>query len=267
MENFLLRPACERDIPNMVDIWSESFGDCPELASAMVKSCGLYRHAVVAERGGQAVGCMFAFDGLDFGGRSTSYLYALCTHPEHRGLGIGSAVARFAAEEAFRRGAGAVLLRPADGGLAAWYETLGFAPLYRAEYVPLATEDPGTAAVREISAREYLSRRPSAPGVTEELLLAQETLFRFCGGAFLDVGGCCLCAETDGFSVLIREAGKSGPELARAAGAAIRHFGAGQALLRRRAAGAEGEDVLSVMTRDGTAFSGEEGLFFPFTLE
>lgn len=267
MDPFLLRPACERDIPHMVSIWAGSFGDSEELTSALINGRALYRHAVVAEADGRAVGCMFAFDGLRFGGRNASYLYALCTRPDRRGLGIGSAVAKYAAAEAFRRGAGLTLLRPADAGLAAWHEALGFVPLYCAENAPLPPAPPAAAAVREISAGEYLSRRGACLGVTEELIRAQETLFRFCGGAFLEVGGCLLCAEFDGRSVLIREADRTGPELARIAAAAVRYFGAGRALLRRRAASPGRADVLSVMTSDGSAFSDGGELFFPFTLE
>ncbi|MGN1001493.1 MAG: GNAT family N-acetyltransferase [Oscillospiraceae bacterium] len=267
MGSFLLRPACEGDIPALVEIWAASFGDSRELAAALVRNRGLFRHGVTAEAGGQPVGCMFAFDDLGLGGQSLSYLYALCVHPEHRGRGIGAAATKYAAEEAFRRGAEAVLLRPADSGLAAWYETLGFTPLCGGENVPLEAEDPGPVPVRELSAGEYLRRRRSALGVTEELLLAQETLFRFGGGAFLEFDGRCLCAESDGGTVLIREAEMTGRELARAAGAVLRRFGARQALLRRRADAPEGEDLLSVMTRDGTPFPGGEELFFPFTLE
>lgn len=267
MDGFLLRPACERDIPALTDIWSVSFGDSPELAAALIHDCGLFRHAAAAEKGGQAVGCMFAFDGLRFGGRHISYLYALCTAPEHRGLGIGSALVGYAASEAFRRGAEAVLLRPADAALSRWYETLGFTPLCFAETVPLPTAVPHTGDVRELSAAEYLSRRCSALYVTEELLQAQETLFRFGGGGFLEADGCCLCAELDGSGLLIRDADRSGPELVRAGSAAAAHFGAKRVLLRRRTAASGGDDILSVMTRDGSPFPDDGELFLPFTLE
>jgi hypothetical protein len=60
-------------------------------------------------------------------------LYAIGTHPEHRGRGLGEAVTRAAAEHAIRRGCPTVVLKPAEESLFDFYAgRCGFVPFFEA---------------------------------------------------------------------------------------------------------------------------------------
>lgn len=266
MSDFILRPAREADKNDILFNWTTAFGDCEEFAAEMLGACGLLRTALVAECDGKAVSCIFAFDGIRFGEKNISYLYALCTRPEYEGRGMGSALSKFAVEEAFRRGADTVCLQPGDEGLAKWYESLGFSRLYASSDVQIQINGQPEVPVTEISCAEYMSLRSSGTVFPENLLRAQETLFRYCGGAFVRVGPALLCVESDGYSLLIRDSNCDGQLLRYAAAAAACHFGMLRVWLRKKAPDS-GEKVLMQISRGGSSSAGIEGFFLPFTLD
>lgn len=265
MSDFILRHARETDMDDIVFNWTTAFGDCEEFARSIITDCGLMDTALVAEMDGRAVSCIFAFDGLKLGGKAASYLYALCTRPEYEGRGCGSALSRYAAGEAFARGAEAVVLQPADDGLEKWYEKLGFSRLYATADQLIEIHEYPEKAVRELSAREYLALRRGKSRLPESLLRAQETIFRYCGGGFLQLGQALLCVESDGYSLLIREANCQGETLHFAAAAAACHFGM-LSVWRRRVCSGEGESGLMYLSADGGEMELEEEEFLPFTL-
>ena len=266
MEDILLRAAGPADLEDLTALWSLSFGDSPDLAAALLTDCGLLEHAALAAVDGRVRSAMFAFDGLRLGGLPASYLYALCTHPDFRGRGLGRRVLDLAAETAFRRGAELVCLRPADSGLARWYGITGFRVLYSAENRPLALSGDGDDLV-DITYKDYLAfRRERAVFVPAQVLRAQELfLSRFGGAFFRSAGGVYLCGERDGDMLLIREALGPGERLPAAAAAAARRLGAERILLRRRSPSLRPEDCLMVRSRG--ALPELSGEIFPFTLE
>lgn len=265
MSDFTLRHARETDMGDILFNWTTAFGDCVEFARSIITDCGLMDTALVAEMDGKAVSCIFAFDGLKLGGKTVSYLYALCTRGDYEGRGCGSALSRCAAEEAFSRGAEAVVLQPADEGLEKWYEKLGFSKLYATSDELIAIHEYPEKAVRELSGREYLALRGGESRLPENLLRAQETIFRYCGGGFLQLGEALLCVESDGYSLLIREANCEGGMLLLAAAAAACHFGM-LSVWRRGLCSGEGDSCLMYRSSDGRELKLNEGEFLPFTL-
>ena len=236
MNDFLLRPAAAADAPDIIEIWSHSFGDPPEFVSALLDEATLLPCALCAEAEGRVKSVMFAFEGLSLGGRSAAYLYALCTAPEARGYGMGRAVISAMAQRCFDRGAEIVVLSPANDGLAAWYERiLGTKPMaaYADTLQPLEASG---AVCTPLRAAEYLALRQNAAGVTRQLLCAQDVLHRFFGGGFFRVekdGATALaCAEPTENGLLLREL--ICPEALRpaAAAAVAAYFGADRVLLR-----------------------------------
>ena len=93
MADYILRSANGDDLQQTAEIWRASFGDRGDLVFDMLVRCGLLKNAVGAEVNGRLRSCMFIFDGLRVGDRRAAYLYALCTEPAFRGLGLGKAVA------------------------------------------------------------------------------------------------------------------------------------------------------------------------------
>lgn len=263
MNEYIIRPYREEDRAAVLRVWFTAFGDCPELVQEMLDDCGLAQTGLVAEAEGAAVGCVFRFDGLVWCGMKASYIYALSVLPEYGGRGIGSALCLRAAAEAFALGAEISCLQPSDEYLARWYFSLGFRPGGTMEEKSIDLPPMPMTAVRELSGEEYLRRRKSSFGLTPQLLGAQNILNRYCGGAFVEVGGAeTLAVESDGLSLLIREASCTGETLAYAAAAAARHFAVKYAsYLSPRP---NGEEPFMYMRPDGSRIDRLE--LFPFSL-
>lgn len=87
----------------------------------------------VAERSGEPVGVVVTRHAPSADGEA--YVYSLAVHPDHRGLGIGSALLKVALLGAHRRAAGSIRLevRPDNRSARTLYRTIGFVPNGRVE--------------------------------------------------------------------------------------------------------------------------------------
>lgn len=209
MADFLLRPPAETDLPEITDCWQRSFGDPPELIRALLDTGELLSCAMAAEQDGHLRSVMFALDGLLFDGIPAAYLYALCTHPDVRGQGMGRAVLGALTAACLGRGAELVFLSPADPGLAEWYRSMGMRSAPRQCGSARHAEPDGTSSLSAISAEDYAALRRSPIVLPLRLLRAQELLSRQSGGGFfrIQAGGetAVLCAEPEADQLRIRE--------------------------------------------------------------
>ena len=209
MNDLIFRYAGEKDLPSLRRIWSLSFGDSEALAEGILRDTGVLRYTVVAEEDGALCAMMAAFDGVRFGELNTSYLYALCTHPKHRGKGIGKALTLESTRRAFDRGCDAVCLHPANERLANWYGNMGF----QSVPAPLQAETPAAdhpLPLQPLSPEEYaLLRSVWVQAIPASLLHAQALLCEDSGGGFfaaeMEGQKVLFCAETDGSGLLLRE--------------------------------------------------------------
>ena len=117
------------DIPELTRLWKQAFGDSDEDIARFFRD--LFPAATgFAARDGEKIAAMcFALpQQLSCGDTvlSAAYLYAVATDEGYRGQGLCRALLAFAEKELKKRGADAVLLVPADEGLAAMYERLGY---------------------------------------------------------------------------------------------------------------------------------------------
>ena len=209
MSEFELRPAAPSDIPDIVEIWSLSFGDDPAFISALLQEAMLLPSALCAAKDGHVRSVMFAFEDLSLEGTPAAYLYALCTHPEARGRGMGAAVVRALTERCFSRGAETVFLAPASAQLSAWYMQIldtNLCSFFCNTPVPTL---PCDAECIPLDAAEYFAARQSEICITQQLLDAQQTLHRFFGGGFfrINVGEAqtLACAAPTEDALLVRE--------------------------------------------------------------
>lgn len=137
-----LRPARPNDVPQLKELWKLVFGDTDELIDAFFELLYSDCRTAVMEEGGHIVAAAYAIR-LE----NIRYIYAVATHPDHRGKGYGEAVTRAAA------GGEPACLYPASEGLRGWYarrmgaESVSMAPCREA--VPLA----------EITAEQYHAAR------------------------------------------------------------------------------------------------------------
>ena len=112
-------------LKKITELWSKTFGDDEAFVSSIIASKS-YAGAVCAESNGELIGMAHLIK-LENQSRAY-YLYAVATAAEHRGKGICSSILNFlktkSTEEKF-----ALLLHPADKGLAEFYNKNGFSPV------------------------------------------------------------------------------------------------------------------------------------------
>ena len=263
MPDFVLRPLLNEDKNQIISLWNLSFGDSEDFIADMLEAGALLSTGVAAEDNGKILSCMFAFDGLECGGRKFSYLYALCTHPAARGKGFGRAVCRYAADMAYARGADCAVLRPGSEALERWYgKVLGAKPLCRSGFDRVVVEKFSPISAEEISPAEYISFRRGPWQASPELLRAQSCVHRHFGGAFLRVGDDVLCAEMQNNKLYIRELSASAPQISMSAAAAF--FGAEEVYLA--ADNAAGLPLMALPV-ENLDFSGLKIPNPPFTLD
>lgn len=126
------------------------------------------------------------------------YLYAVATHPDHRGKGLAKQLLQ---QEAARY---PVFLRPMTPSLFDFYEKAGFKPLS-----PIRTQRgeaaPNGDGCRLLTPQEYLARRDSVAPMprccpTSDFLSLYET-----GGGFVETEGALALYEKNGKEILFKE--------------------------------------------------------------
>ena len=171
----VLRKSRASDVRALRTLWEVVFG--PEEAFTDVFFREVYRNgcAAVAEEDGVIVSAAY---GVDFG--TDRYIYAVGTHPAHRGRGLGKAVTLLAAD-----GAPAYLC-PADEKLRNWYvrEMGAECACRRPVFDP-----PGD--LRPISAGEYAGRRERLLAGRPHAVYPPEVLelFALYGTFYAEAGG------------------------------------------------------------------------------
>lgn len=268
MSKFELRSAEPDDIPDIVEIWSLSFGDDPVFVSALLQEAQLLPSALCAAEDGHVRSVMFAFEQLSVAETPAAYLYALCTHPEARGRGTGAAVVRALSERCFSHGAETVFLAPATPELSAWYMRIldtSIRSFFCDTPVPICASD---AVCTPLDAAEYYTARQSEIGVTPQLLSAQQTLHRFFGGGFfrvvLEGTQALACAAPTKDALLIRELLCPDHLRPTVCGALAKHFDRQRVLLRT--CSKSGQSLVYI-NHPLVSKTTQEGLAFPYLLE
>ncbi len=235
----LIRPAAAEDIPDILECWALSFGDPPELVRELLAAGALLRCAVAAETDGRVRSVMFAFEHQMFGALDVAYLYALCTHPDARNRGLGSAVLRGLIARCRQHSADAVMLCPASESLADFYrDRFGFRTFHCFQEHELTPEPADFPCIR-LSPEEYRDRRGGHLLLSRELLEAQSVLLDARGGFFrvaLPSGDAYACADVSDGVLSLPELLCDPDSAPLALGALCRHLGCGDVLLRSRAA-------------------------------
>lgn len=122
------RRAGSEDFVQMQRLWKQCF---PEDDSAFIQRFFLeipFGSGFAACKG-EVLAMLFLLPAqVKLGAQTVSvrYLYAGCTHPAHRGLGIYPRLMQYAASQAAEDGAAAIYLCPASPSLADYYRRLGY---------------------------------------------------------------------------------------------------------------------------------------------
>lgn len=181
-----IRPAEIADSLDIMNCWKASFSDSEELIQDMLFEADLIHSATVAECEGAVRSVMFAFDGQQICQRRASYLYALCTHPDYRKHGLGTAVCEERIQESIKSGNHFVFLSPATEALFDWYCN---------RFHMNAVKSPVTAKTNNNTGENgkcfclnadsfFAHRKENSVLFSLQLLRAQEIIYRYYSGGF-----------------------------------------------------------------------------------
>ena len=121
MSGYELRAAVSGDFPALAALWELVFGDGADFTDEFFRTMWTPGCCRVAELGGELAAMGFCLSGATALGRRCGYIYAMATHPEHRGHGLAAAIGRALVADAFERGEDIVATLPAEESLNAWY--------------------------------------------------------------------------------------------------------------------------------------------------
>ena len=133
-------------------LWKTVFGDSDAFLDSFFRIAFSPERCNYLEENGVAICALYWFD-CRFQGGKLAYIYAVATHPEHRGKGLASRLMAETHGHLQRLGYAGTVLKPAQG-LFPFYERLGYAT---SGYIRRfsAKADTVPAAIRELSATEY----------------------------------------------------------------------------------------------------------------
>lgn len=196
-----------RNMPEFLRIWRQTFGDSDEMILEFLNSFreDLETFMITEEGVVRSILTQFLMGDLMIPGKNgqISYpvlvSYAIATDPDFREKGSGSVLTAFARDRAVSNGA-VSLLSPASNELVAFYEPLGYVPLFpvrerpfRRSRLPLSfSEQTGQEdrRIKRISASDYQALREKLLEDTVHIRLSEKALAyekRCCrdGGFFL----------------------------------------------------------------------------------
>lgn len=150
------------------DLWQLAFGDSRDFIQLFFDTAYAPDRCRFLTENGQITAALYWLD-CEFAGQNYAYVYAVATHPDHRGKGLCRKLMAQTHQVLRGRGYAAALLRPADDGLRRMYRTMGYRDCTA---VSEFTCTAGTAVpLRKIGPEEYTRlRRPLLPsgGVLQE---------------------------------------------------------------------------------------------------
>ena len=268
MSGIVIRPLRPGDLPAVKRIWSASFGDSEELVESLLLRHGVLDSSLGVELDGQVCAQFSLLEGLKYKDAAVTYLYALCTAPECRSLGCGSALVKSAVNRAFERGADMVCLSPASQTLAEWYRRFGFMSTSSQAPVPIVPADAGLRLI-PVTAEEYLTERRFESVVPSmQILNIQQHFFSVSGGGFFRSasGGkpWYISAEREGKALFVRDHSCGEALLSGAAYELLRLFDAEEVF--RFLPDADGRPGLMVRCRTGFVLPADGVPKLPFTL-
>ncbi len=183
-KDFILRPWCKDDKPQMKALWAAGFGDDDAYIENYFDLFLSPKTCIVAEADGKVVSAMYFMEGIKlYTGRKTmtdaAYSYSLATLPEYRDNGMATAVYCACMQEALTR-SDAFCVLPAKPELYPFYESIAGAKTFTyARELRISREDlmaykDKDCLVSRISGFEYHGLREVMLGGTPHAYLPME---------------------------------------------------------------------------------------------
>lgn len=232
--------ASKQDIAAMTALWHVCFGDSPGLIAGFWNRMFAHIRVYTAREQGSvaAMVCALPATLVDESGESfdCSYLYAVCTHPHHRGRGLCTRLLAYAEQQEAGRGAAFAALVPEGAEKFEFYEKRGYqTAFYHARHEVKAG---GKAKITAVQAEAYDALRQmqlygSFLSYEQPFLACQELVAQVSGGGLFRIETadmvCCAAAERNGSRLVIKELL---PYDETAAAALVAHLGCSSAEVR-----------------------------------
>lgn len=134
------------------ELWKTVFGDSDSFIDSFFEIAFSLDRCRYTEENGAIVSALYWFD-CEYEGGKLAYIYAVATHPDHRGKGLASRLLLDTHDHLKEQGYAGAVLKPAKG-LFPFYERLGYTTcgyIRRFE----ETAGPVPAPIRQIPPAEY----------------------------------------------------------------------------------------------------------------
>lgn len=149
-------------------LWHLAFGDGEEFIDLFFSTAYAPERCLYLTEDDQVTAALYWLN-CEYQGQKQAYIYAVATHPEHRGKGLCRKLMDMTHNILKEQGYSAALLRPADDGLRRMYRKMGYRVVTGVTEFEAAAGKP--VPLRKIDAREYEQlRRRYLPedGVVQE---------------------------------------------------------------------------------------------------
>lgn len=140
----MIRFSRETDIPDLIGLWQEAFGDDEEWISDFLDGFYIPDNTLVDEQNGEIAATLYLIEGdMLIGDKAypSYYLYAACTGEKFRGRGIMTRLLDFAAREAESRGRYFICLRPGEKSLFDFYGERGYIKAFGKRHITVKRSD------------------------------------------------------------------------------------------------------------------------------
>lgn len=144
------------------NLWHLAFGDEAAFIDLFFGTAYSPDRCLYLAEGGQVIAALYWLD-CGYKGQKQAYVYAVATHPDHRGKGLCRQLMDKTHVLLKEQGYTAALLRPADDGLRRMYRKMGYRDCTTVSELDCTAGTP--VPVREIGIAEYTRlRRQFLPG-------------------------------------------------------------------------------------------------------
>lgn len=137
-------------------LWHLAFGDGEEFIDLFFRTAYAPDRCLYLTEDGQITAALYWLD-CEYNGQKQAYIYAVATHPDHRGKGLCRQLMEQAHARLKEAGYAAALLRPADEGLRRMYRKMGYHTATHVSEFSCTAGEP--IPLREISTEEYARLR------------------------------------------------------------------------------------------------------------
>lgn len=173
------------------ELWQLAFGDSREFIDLFFDTAYAPERCLYLTEEGSVTAALYWLD-CRYQDQKQAYIYAVATHPEHRGKGLCRKLMEKAHQALRSQGYTAALLRPADPGLRQMYRKLGYRDATFVSEFPCTAGTP--IPLRKIGAADYERLRQEflpedgvlQEGVSLTYLASYTTLYT--GNGFLLAG-------------------------------------------------------------------------------